>query len=244
MCYNYSFQTWLLPFVFCSSNTYLASIYSCLRRSVYDTIIQSVFKPITKMTFQACSFLLSYTSNDTKVSFTLIAFLEFVYSLLLPIQFLLGLLAVPHNAVFLSPLLSFSSLSYCQSDLTETQICSLLFNLKSFSDSKLPSGCNPSSWIWYKNTCSILPFQSWAGLLCPTRYVAGILHCLVSCWCLALSWLSISHVLLGCLLLLILRISAEKSSLPRLIPQASTIGCLPLFSVHAALWAELNHTNY
>lgn len=52
------------------------------------------------MSFQACSFLSSYTSNDPKVRFTFLAFLEFVYFLLLPIHFLFGLLAVPHSAVF------------------------------------------------------------------------------------------------------------------------------------------------
>lgn len=63
----------------------------------------------------------------------------------------------------------------------------------------------------------------------------------VSCWCLALPCPSIPHFLPGCLLLLILQISAEKSSFPRLTPQASCNWCLPLFSVHVALWAELNY---
>lgn len=101
----------------------------------------------------------------------------------------------------------------------------LLFYLKYFSASPLPWGYNPRSWVWHSNTCAMLRFQSWAGLFCPSLHAASILHFLQ----FPTSDLP-SHVLPYSTFYVATSSDSYyrfqlRSSLPRLAPQAPTIGC-------------------
>lgn len=202
------------------------------------------------MSFQACSFLLSYTSNDPKVRFTFLAFLEFVYFLLLPIHFLFGLLAVPHNAV--SPQRwevssSYLSLVYPTARaILQKQICSLLFHLQSFSDFSCPQDVIPALEFGTEIPARFCPSRA-ERLLCPTLYAAGRLHCLqfpAGAW--RCHVVMSQHTSLFTWLPLVTHLTDFSWEV---IPSKaySPSSCnwrLPLFSVHAALWAELNYTNY
>ena len=153
------------------------------RHSVNGTIIQ-LLKPLAR----CHSRHVPPFSMHPKVSFTFLAFLELVYFFLPPpIHSLPGLLPVPHNVVFLSPVfVVLKSILLPEWSYKNTNLFMLLSHLKSFSDAQLPSGYNPSSWVWHRSACTILPLQRWAALLCQTPHAAGMLRGLVSSWCLAL----------------------------------------------------------